>query len=53
MPSQVLGALLVEKTDNKQTNTIMSAGRRWQRNKTKEKSKTKKEKVSGGGDRPV
>lgn len=43
MPSQVLGALLVEKTDNKQTNTIMSVGRGWQKKKTKQKTEQDKE----------
>lgn len=49
----MLQALLAEKTDNKQTDTIMSVGRRWQKNKRKQQRKTKKEKVTGEGDRPV
>lgn len=50
----MLQALLVEKTDNKQTNAIMSVGRRWRRkNQRKQQRKTKKEKVTGEGDRPV
>lgn len=53
MPSQVLQALLVEKTDNKQTNAIMSVGRRRWKNQRKQQRKTKKGKVTGEGDGPV